>query len=370
MATIPVDIYREDPTTDLETYEAIRLFKDTTPDGDFASAVGDDEDIVDGTYRYTLNDTGWVAGTWYRYGLVLIGGLTISDLSPAWQVEALTLAAIRSNANRAVGGGWDGTTSGTGDVDALVDVKLLDSAVSTDFSSGLWLHLPDAAAAANLVRRAESINLTTGAIKPTRNWSVAPGNGVRYSAFHFFPPIEWPGVPYNWDDVVRDGLKAFAYVDQVDLGVGDGETTRFDLAPYLGWVNEGQLRAVYLRRIVDEDADPPRFVEVDASKQGRYWEAKKNGVGGLAIELFRAPTAQQHVIVECVRQYSLPYGDTDMSDCPPALAIAAARWSAYHYLDSYLRPGKFTIEVAKAWEDAVVEASRVGSHPFQVVITV
>lgn len=368
MTTVPVDLYIEDPATALELYQGLRLFKDTSPDGDFSATVGSDATLDEDTTLYTIDDTTWAAGTWYRYAPVLIGGLSIGPLSPAWQVNASTLAVIRSNANRGVGGGWDSVCTADGDASALIDAALGDSARGDDFGEGVWIYRPDASDDSDRVRRVGGYTLATNALVPTRAWQNAPAEGERYGAYHFLPPIQWPGSPYSWDEAIREGINAFAYIDQVDLGVGTLSKTFFDLAPYVGWVTPGQLRGVYLRTFTDTTATPPRYVDVDASKNGRYWDTIDNGPGNLQIRVSPAPSANNHVILEVVRQYSLPYGDDDISDCPTALAIAAARWGMFHYLNSYLRPGKFGIEEGHAWEDAVIEASRVGSHPFQMVI--
>lgn len=354
-------LYVEDPDGAIvDGYTVAKLYRGTTASGSFTAQVGSDITLVAGTRVYEFTDTSGTPDSWYRY--VLYGTTPgTSDFSPAWQADVTTLLRIKQEANRQAGGGFDSVMTATGSTGYLIDAVLGDSARDTHYLEGLWIYRPSAAAAADKVRRVahNGYTVATSRLAPSRAWSDVPASAEAYSVFHWAPPIDWPGEASSWDRFVADGLRAFQFPDEINLGIGDGVANNFSLANY--GIRDEMIRSIAIRTYRDDDH--LNYYDMDAGKKGRWWTTRENGPQGLEIILHPAPMATQYVVVETLRDYTIPYGDTDTTDCPFDLAVAATKWGLFAYLDGYLRVGKYTKELATAWQDATAEAVKVGAMP-------
>lgn len=351
--SITVKVYVEDPATEVLTYDQVRLYYDTTPDGSFAGEVSGSPQTLDAdTTDYDLVDNAWVSGRWYRWKLFNSGNSATTPLSEAFQATAGSLLDIMAAANRRACGGWSGTLSSAGSSTTIVDVVLLDQGVDAGFARATWFYRPNAVLAANRLRRSSdaAFNTNTGAITMTRAYTDTPAQGEPYYAFAMLPPTDQPGESYSMERCVRDGLAVLRVVDRLNLGEGTSAwATDFSLLTHVGWLTEDMIRNVFLRT-TDGNGN---YAYQDASKNLRYWEVLENGPEDRQLSIHPAPTTSETVIVEAIRPYITPYGLTDMTDCPFDLAVAATVWALFYHLQFRGRPGRYATELAGAYADLV-----------------
>jgi hypothetical protein len=139
-----------------------------------------------------------------------------------------TLAAIRLEALRLAGHGFDGTADASACTNTLlVDAALSDVGIDTEFLNAAWIYTPGAAAAADYLRRAAEspFVVATGGITPTRAWATAP-DGLAYQIYPLVPPINAPGVPLSWNRAVNAGLREVYFRDSIIVGRGRGSSAR------------------------------------------------------------------------------------------------------------------------------------------------
>lgn len=321
--TNTVPFYIEDIATQIATYNQAKLYRDTTPDGAFSTLVST-VTLVSGTEAYSVTDSGGSASSWYRYKLYNSSTLAESSFSEAWQVEGVTLTALRVEAAYEAGLGWASTCTDTGTANLLTDDALLDQGAGADFGEGAWIYRPDAADAGDRTRRiadSSGFNTSTGGFVPTRAWTNAPADAEAYHVFMLVPPRDQPGAAYSWDRAIRDGLAMVKHVDQLNLGEGTATgVRRFSLGTHLGYVRNADILRVWART-TDSNNIP---TDVDYDTQQRYWEVRENGPGEISVELFPAPGTDETVIVDVNRGYAMLYDDDDVTLCPRELAVAAS----------------------------------------------
>lgn len=321
----PVDCYVEDAASAIDLgYTAIKLYRDTTPTGSFTSAVsGGTATLAAATLRYTLTDATGASGTYfYRYTLTKADA-TESPLSPLIAPAGLSLRRLRLEAAIQCGLAFSGTCSALGTPTTLIDAVLRDSGVDAAFLEGAWIYRPDAAATGDRVRRVaeDGFAAASGTLTVDRAWTNAPASAEEYHVYSGFSPIERAGESYSWDRATRDALRKTVFLDLVNLGVGDGRTRRFSMAPYMGYVKRNSVIRVY-RRTLDDDDRPE---DMDAELGGGFWEYIDNAEGP-EIDVFPAPASDEYVVVQCSRSYEPLWLDTDVTSGPEALArLAVAR---------------------------------------------
>lgn len=351
--SVTAKVYIEDPATELLTYNQIKLYYDTTPDGAFGAQVsGSPVSLVAGTTDYDIVDNAWVAGRWWRYTLFNSVSLAESPLSEAWQATSQSLLDIMAEANRITCGGWKSTFTANGAAAGatIIDAVLADQGVDTSFGRAMWFYRPGAALAANRLRRAGNtpFAVATGTLTMTRNYSDTPASGETYYAFGILPPVDTPGESWSMERCVRDGLKVLRVVDTLELGLGSSAlATDFSLLTHVGWLTADMVRNVFLRT---SDGNG-NYVYQDASKNNRYWTIIENGPDDRRVSIHPAPTTSETVMVEAIRPYVIPYGLTDQTDAPFDLAVAATVWATYYHLNFRQRPGRYATELAGAFAD-------------------
>ena len=338
--------YVENIAEVLEDYDQIRLYRDTSPTGEFATLAAT-VTLVEDQEEYEAEDSSGTAANWYRYSYYDSGTASESELSEAFRPTGLQLLTVRLEAAIRAGAGFASTCSASGTTTELVDAVLRDAGLDEKYLEGAWVYRPDAAQAADRLRRMkpDGFDPDTGGWAPVRAWNEAPAADEAYHVFTLFPPIDQAGVSYSWDRAVRDGLYECWYPDELNLG--EGTTTaerRFSLANHVGYLEREHLLDVLLRTT---DANGV-ITDRDASKEGRFWVPIENGRGNLAVELHPAPTTQETVIARVSRRYEALYKDTDVTEAPIELAVRATVWKVFEQLERQ-QAGKYEHELARAW---------------------
>lgn len=346
-------IYVEDPATQAGTYTHIRLWRDSTPGGAFATLAGSTA-LVSTTYSYTITDSAATSTTYWRYTLYNSTTLVESSLSEVWQPDGLTFKKLIFEVARLCGAGFSGTASAAGSATTLVDVRAVDDGVDSLFQEGGWLWRPDTGDTQSRVRRItqEGFSPSSGtySINANNPWGV-PGSGEEYGVFNFFPPVRYGTQPYSWADAVNEGLRACWYIDRVFLTTGT--TTgqrRFSLATHLRQVSRDDIRAVYLRTV---DANSI-VTEVSQNRSGHWWNIIEDGPQALTLDMWPAPGESETIVVEYNRRYSPLYNETDVTLCPQELAAKAGAWKAMARLNR-LQAGKYEVEEKLARQEWVTE---------------
>lgn len=349
MAGVDIVVPVDDPDTALLTYTQVRVYRDTTPGGTFATLVNS-ASLVSGTFSYTINDATGDGNRYYRWRFYNTTGPVQSGLSEVIAPAALTMRRLRIEAATLAGAGFAGTCSAAGTTLTLRDTVLLDSGVDAKYMEAGWIYRPDAALPADYVRRIkkDGFDASAGDLSPNalRPWTNLPALAEVYHAFMYFPPIDQSGVAYSWDRAIRDGLFAAPFVDLLDLGAGDGTSKRFDLAAHRAYVSRRTIRRVLLRMTDSNGVITDR----DASLNGSTWFVIEDA-GSLMVELLSAPTTQQSVIVEVNRRDTQLYTDTDTVACPEDVAVRAVVLAAFWWLNSKGAPGKYGTELTAAQAD-------------------
>lgn len=340
---VNVNVYVEDPVTQLLTYTEFILYRDTSPSGSFSTQVGTAQ-LVGGdapVYVYNVTDASGDATYLYRYKLYNPSSGAASPLSEIAYPQGTTLANLRAGAARAASAGWTGTCSANGSTTTIVDLVLTDSGVSTQFGQGLWIYRPNAALASDMQRRVAQggFNATTGTFTVTRAWTNAPASGETYQAFAYYPPVGGAGTPMSWNLIVQNALREAPFVQQVNIGQGDPPLRRFSLNALAGFVREPDIQRV-IRRYIDAQGITFDF---DCDRNARRWYCVETAPGELAIDIWPPPLANETVIVEVRRTDHNLFQDDDLTMCPYQYAIRAIAWQLYTQLNIQ-EPGKYASE--------------------------
>lgn len=341
---VAIDVYVEDPTTALLTYNTVRLWRDTTPDGAF-STLATTTPLVALQRLYALLDASAVPGSLFRSTLYHSGTAAETPLGPVIPAAATTMLRLRLEAAREVGQAFQAACSALGSTTTLIDAALRDTGFDEHFLEGNWIYRPNAAAADRLRRIAVGgFDITTGTLTVTRAWGVAPANAETYQVFGIAPPIDWPGEPYSWDRAIREGLANVWYQDQIYLGTGDTlGKTRFDLSPYSGYLTEEDIFKAW-RRVTDTNGN---IDDQDADNNGSWWRTVRNGPGSLAVDVFPPPSTSELVVLDVNRQFERLYVDGDYQTGPFELARKAVTHRFYEGMNA-IHNGQYSGELAAA----------------------
>lgn len=336
--------YVEDIEEVIASYNRIRVYRDTDPEGSFDQLAATITLVAD-QENYEATDSSGTPSHWYRNVYYDTVSGSESQPSPPYRTTGLTLEQLCIEAARRAGFGFDGVCTQAGSATALFDDELRDQGVDERFLVAGWVLRPDAETV-DRVRRIHDFDPETGAQTPVRAWQSPPTDEERYQVFMAFPPIRQRGVAYSWADAVSDGLNMVTYEDEINLGPGDGIARRFDLATHLGYLTREDLFSVITRTTDSDGVNHDR----DESKRGRFWDPVTNGRGTLAIQLSRAPSDEETVLLIARRRYDRLYQPDDVTECPFDVARAAALVQAYSQLERE-QPKKYGRELAQAWAE-------------------
>lgn len=339
-----VNVYVEDPVTQLLTYTQIVLFRDTSPQGTFATQVG--TAALDGTtptYLYAITDASGDATSLYQYEFYNPNTGATSPRSEIFYTQGTTLANLRAAAAREANAGWSSTCTSGGSLTTLVDLVLTDTGIGNQYGQGLWIYRPNAALSTDRQRRVAQggFDPATGTFTVTRAWTNAPSSSEAYQVFGYYPPVDNPGTPTSWNRIIRRALREAPFVQQVNLGQGAPPVHRFSLNAYAGLVREPDIQRVF-RRYVD-----PQGVthDYDCDKEGRRWYCVEESPGELSLDIWPPPLVSETVLVEVRRTDHNLFQDADVTLCPYQYAIRAIAWQLFLQLNIE-QPGKYTNELA------------------------
>lgn len=345
--TVTLSYYLEDVDAQRAAgWTHLRLYRDTVPDGSFATVV-DTVALVAAQTDYEIADATGTSRSWYRAALHDSVTPATSTKGDPFRPDATRLLDVMQAGAELAGAGFQSSCTSAGTVSTLVDQALVDNGVASDYLESGWILLPDASAADQQRRvRKGGFDFTNGSLAPVRDWSVLPASGAEYRVFLLLPPFKMPGAPYSWADAARDGLQMCYFEDRVDIGTGTStRVDEFDLGVHLGWLRENDVRKVWLERY---NATTGAVISrVDASKGGRYYRKQPNGRGSLKLILRPAPSTIDHIIVEANRRDAELYAAEDVTDCPLRLAARACMVQAYEYLNR-VHTGKYQGELESA----------------------
>ena len=321
--SITVSVYCEDITTQLLSYDTIRLYSDPSTGGTFATLVTTAL-LVAGQTEYDIVDTTGNANTYYRYSFYNSSTTAESQKSTVILPGGTTMLRLRVEAAQEGGLGYASVCSALGTTSLLTDASLGDSGIDAHYLEGAWIYRPNAVAAGDKLRRVATsgfVDTAPTGIKPSRAWTNAPANAEVYQIFNLAPPIDAPGEPYSWDRAIRGALTNIWFTDQLNLGVGTSSgQTRYSLGAYAAYTDEASLRRVLLRTTNAQGV----ITDTDCDKGGRYWNIIQNGPRDLSIEILPlAPLTTETVILDLNRTYEALYLDTDITTGPFALATKA-----------------------------------------------
>lgn len=259
--------------------------------------------------------------------------------------EAVIESAMRC------GAGFASTCSSVGTTTTLIDVQATDQGTDAGFASGGWIYRPDAALAADKVRRIsnEGFDPSTGAWTPTRAWTNAPADDEVYQVYAIVPPIDQPGMPESWKRLVNRGLAAIWFEDTIVVGSGDGSSgRRFPLVSESGWyANEQHIKQVFFRTT---DTAGLTY-DYNQSRGHHYWDIVHDA-GIPTILTSHAPTENQDVVVVAVRTYPPLDDDDDETDCPLDLIALRTRYELYRHLNANPQSqGQYAGEEARSQQD-------------------
>ena len=359
---VTVRIPVEDIATVMLTYTSIKLYSSTSPTGTFSLVTT--ITLAAATTLYSYSDSAGDANTVYQIEYYNATGPVTSSRSATFYASGTTLLRLRLEAARDAGAAFESTCSAVGTTTTLIDSNLQDMGIDTAFLEGAYIYRPNAATATDKVRRVKKDGYTvaTFSLGVDRAWAIAPASGEVYHIFNFFPPIDRPGAAYSWDRAVREGLGLVWFVDQVNLGAGDGANPRVSLATWPE-INTRTIRRVFFRKT---DATTGVITDVDMGKMGRYWQIVENA-GVNTLETSSPARTDQVIIVEAVRRDYALYLDTDVTLAPFKAATRAIMFAAYRTLN-YLQPGKYAGEFALAASNWQLEREIIG--PDDMVIGV
>lgn len=328
--TVPV--YVADVDTELLTYTELRLYIDTSPDGDF-STLAATETLEAGVSTYYPIAAAAGPDTWFAWRLYNTTGPVSGDLSSPFQLQGVTLAQLRLMAAQQAAAGFGSVCTATGSTTSLVDEVLRDQGLSETFMNSSWVDRYPIVTADRIRRMAvNGFDPDTGAVTPLRDWTVAPVEDEPYAIYGLIPPIDQAGVTYSWNQAVRQGLEFCWYNDEVilvDQDVANDDRSNQIVLDQVPWLREDRIRAIWAQQ-VDENG---KLWRTNLTKQGSFWDIRDLGFGHRVLVLPWWPQEGWSVIAAVVRQPDLPYKDEDLIPIDTNLAMYATAYAAYRYLN-------------------------------------
>ncbi len=324
----------EDVTTQLVTYESIRIYRSDTLGGTYSSV--DDVTLVSGTFYYSYSDSAGDLNKWYKYSFRHSTGPVESDLSAPFRVDGVTRLRGRQAALAKYSAGIVLVNTGT-DADKITtaDHRVKTTLFQDDRGKGTWLW-PTTGNNQEVARLILSSVASTGVITVLPAWS---GN------FANNDEVEWHTLadPTEWNNALNRGMARYWYVERV---------------PIVGVANQEEYSLVGIPFLKDKEHVhdvrwyPTSGVDVDESfgVDGRWWGIRED-VGVLTLQIKPAIAATQTLYLECTRPMSPLYTDASAAPANAAEELVAAL--TYDEVLAYLSaPGRGSEDDRKVWHIA------------------
>ena len=324
----------EDVTTQLVTYESIRVYRSATLGGTYTQIK--DITLVDGTFYYSYSDSGGSLNVWYKYSFFHSTGSVESDLSAPFRVDGVTRLRAIQAAIAKYGAGIVVVNTGT-DADKITtaDHRVKTSLFRADRGKGTWLW-PTSGNNQEVARIISATDPTNGTM------TVLPVFGGNFANAE---EIEWHWLAdrVEWNNALNRGMARYWYVERVPLvGVANQEEYDLSVIPFLR-DNE---------QIHDVRWYPTSGLDVDESfgVAGRWWRVRED-VGVLTLQINPAIATTQTLYLETTRPMPSLY--TDASAAPPIAAEELVAALTYDEVLAYLSaPGRGTINARDKWREA------------------
>lgn len=346
MSTVNVDVQVENINDVMDTYNQLKLYRDTDPAGSFTTLI-DTETLVADQVDYTLTDPAGGGGYVYRHLFYNSSTLVSSSLSDAYFPTGRTAESIIIEASRRTGG-FRSTCSADGTTLTLVDDHLGENGLDEDYLDGSWIYRISPAAEGDWQRRTahNPFDPSSNSLTIVRAWANLPAADAEYAIFNMLPPLPGAG-GYSWLDALSDGLAETLVPDILDIGTGNasGNKDRFSLDAFAGYLQVKTVRKVWLRTYNEDDSTI--YVEEDASKMQRYWKFNQNGLDDVHVWLSPPPLLSEHVIIDCTRKFARLYRPDDITLCPFDLAVAICVKKVYEHMN-VVTGGKYQAQLALA----------------------
>ena len=112
-----------------------------------------------------------------------------------------------------------------------------------DLLSDLWLFRPDAALAADKLRRVTSsgYNPSSGTLTPDLAWTNAPANAEEVELYGLIPPYGDGSGTADLHFLINEGLKRCLLVDEFTFSPSSATAQRHSLASAASWLTDPQL---------------------------------------------------------------------------------------------------------------------------------
>ena len=160
-------------------YTSVRTYRFTSPTATIASGtLVATTTLVTDQEKYTVTHFSGTVSNCYRNSFYNTTTLVESGLGAIIQPPNLTVRTVRLDCARQAYGGFDGTCSSVGTSTTLIDSVLSDTGKDAYFMEGSFLYRPDAAAAADALRRVTEggFAASTGTLTVTRAWATPPAS--------------------------------------------------------------------------------------------------------------------------------------------------------------------------------------------------
>lgn len=332
----------EDVTTQLVTYESIRVYRSATLGGAYSQIT--DITLVDGTFYYSYSDSGGDLNKWYKYSFYHATGPVESDLSAPFRVDGVTRLRARQRALSEYGAGIVLVNTGT-DANKVTtsDHRVKTTLFRDDRGKGTWLW-PTGGNNQEEARIILSSDVSEGSmtVLPAFSGNFANNDEVEW---------HWLADPTVWNDALNRGMGRYYYVDRVPV-VGVADQEEYDLSG-IPWLidPEGQIHDVtyYPNRTT---AGVDDGIEQSWGVKGRWWKPRMDrGVPYLVIS--PTITTSQVLYLHCTRP--MPPLHTDASAAPAIAAEELVAALAYDEVLAYLgRTGSGSSKDREDWREARV----------------
>lgn len=331
-ATVHITI--EDITTQLLTYDKLRIYRSATLAGTYSLIAT--EDLVAGQYHYSYVDAVGSVNSWYKYTLYNATGPVESGYSDIFRPFGTTRLRIRQRALSEYRAGlvMVAAAGGTTTMWKTADPRVATSLFRASKFVSSWL-MPTSAAVAALegATRFITANATpaNGELSVDA-WSHAPQAGDEGE-------LHWLARPEEWNDAVSRGLARYWYIDRVPLvGLG-GSTFEYDLSKF-PWLKRRNLHSVWY-------FPTSSSVEQPWAGDGK-WYSVRDDRDRLTLSIYPAIDTSVTLYLECTRPMPSLY--TDDAQPPSVCNEDLASALAYDELLATLtRPGTGSSQDHRVW---------------------
>lgn len=178
---------------------------------------------------------------------------------------------------------------------------------------GYWIVRPDAAAAADRVRRVSSADPGQGLLRVSRAWTNAPDA----EAFELYPPEFRPALI---DAAINRGLKRLPYIIEESITPVANDNS-YALSGYTWVTNERSIREVY-----QEYNSSTRYTR----EEYPWWKVFSDaGTFTLRLHPYPSTATGNSIIIEGISYYTALATDAATTACPADWAAAAGLVELY-----------------------------------------